>query len=638
MLDGDNKIVAVCTAGINSEYIDTVLAALHSLADSFRFKILYFNSFSNLYDFEKHDIGESNIFHLINYNLIDGMILLSETMKTDSVRDEIVEKANIYDIPVVSIDHYIEGCFNINFRYSNAMEEIVTHLIEHHHYKRINFIAGNEGNSFSEERLEAYKKVLRDHNIPVEEERIGYGQFWGGPTEKVIEQFLSSELPLPEAIVCANDTMAIAAFKYLSQAGYKIPEDIAVTGFDGIREAMEHSPSITTAKQDYYETARQAYRILESYFNGKNPEEQHWIDSKILYGASCGCKDNNKRKYSTLVRELYEQIDSYDNFNRMQIKMTADLTDNDSFQGVFSNLKKYVDNFLADRFWLCIVDDFLSEKEVLSDIIEESTFKRVGYSTTMDIMLSRYDDEWQGITDFHTVSLLPNLERVLEENNNIMFLPLHVLEQTIGYVALVYDPDKMKLNHTYQFFMNISTALETTRTHQRQQAIINNLEIKYVHDPMTGLFNRRGFYQRLEPLYQKCICENKMIMVISVDLNGLKFINDTYGHADGDIAISTVGKALADVATSEQTCARFGGDEYIVAGKVDSEEEAKEFCQNVASYLEDFNASSGKPYKVSASIGYVTGIPNQQISLDEFIKVADEKMYEDKVRYHSRSR
>lgn len=113
-------------------------------------------------------------------------------------------------------------------------------------------------------------------------------------------------------------------------------------------------------------------------------------------------------------------------------------------------------------------------------------------------MLSRENGEWQGITDFDTSVLLPKLEEVLEEENNVMFLPLHVLEQTIGYVALVFDPDIMRMNYAYQFFMNISNALETTKTHQRQQAIINNLEIKYIHDPMTGLFNRRGFYQRLE--------------------------------------------------------------------------------------------------------------------------------------------
>lgn len=122
----------------------------------------------------------------------------------------------------------------------------------------------------------------------------------------------------------------------------------------------------------------------------------------------------------------------------------------------------------------------------------------------MDIMLSRENGEWQGITDFDTSVLLPKLEEVLEEENNVMFLPLHVLEQTIGYVALVFDPDIMRMNYVYQFFMNISNALETTKTHQRQQAIINNLEIKYIHDPMTGLFNRRGFYQRLEPVYNIC--------------------------------------------------------------------------------------------------------------------------------------
>lgn len=638
MLNNDKKIIAVCTAGINSEYIDTMLEALHSFVDSFGFKLLYFNSFSNLYDWEKQDIGESNIFQLMNYNLIDGIILLSETIKNSDIRDDIVEKAKVYNIPVVSIDHHIEGCYNVNFRYTNAIEEIITHLIEEHHYTRINFIAGHKGNEFSEERLAVYKKVLEEHGIPVEEERIGYGDFWRGPTERVISDFLASDLPLPQAIVCANDAMAIAAFKYLSQAGYKIPEDIAITGFDGIREALEHSPAITTAKHNYHETIMCAFQILERYFKGESQDDQYWIDSQILYGSSCGCKDVQARKYSTLVRELYEQIDFYDQFNGLQIKMTANLTDNDSFYGVFDNLKDYADNFLTNKFWLCISDDFLSEKEVLSDIIEEESFKRVGYSATMDIMLSRCDGEWQGITDFSTVSLLPHLDEILDEENNVMFLPLHVLERSIGYVAVVYDPYKMRLNHAYQFLMNISNALETTRMHQRQQAIINNLENKYVHDPMTGLFNRRGFYQRVEPVFKQCIEKNKMIMVVSVDLNRLKFINDTYGHADGDIAISTVGKALAHAAPPLCTCARFGGDEYVVAGQVESEKETEVFHNKVVAFLDDFNKHSGKPYQVSASIGCVTGVPNAQIALEELIKVADEKMYEEKVRHHAERR
>ena len=574
--------------------------------------------------------------------MVDGVILLSETIKHDKIREDIVRDAMLYNIPVVSIDHYIEGCYNINFKYNKAVEQIVKHLIEEHGCKRINFIGGWEGNEFSDERLMAYKNTLTKYNIPVEEERIGYGYFWSGPTKDAIDQFLKSELPFPDAIVCANDCMAIAAIKYLKYAGYSVPEDIIVTGFDGILEAREHVPSITTAKNDYQKTIRSAYQIISDCVAKKKPPKQLFIDAEILIGESCGCggKEDSVVKLDSndLTRELYNRLDEYESFNRIQIAMAADLTDNDSFQGIFDNLMKYSDNFFTNKFWLCIVDDFLTQKEALSDIIEDSGIKRSGYSSVMNVMLSKSNDEWLGIIDFNTASLLPKLEEVLEKENNIMFFPLHVLERTIGYVAVVYTPGVMKMAFAYQFIMNISNALETTRIHQIQKTIINNLEVKYIHDPMTGLYNRRGFYQCLNKVYEECVAGGKRLMVVSVDLNGLKQINDTYGHADGDIAISTVGRALAEVSSGRYTCARFGGDEFVVAGMVEAEEEAEKFCADVVIYLDQFNENSGKPYKVGSSVGNVVGIPNGQISLDEFIKVADEKMYEDKVRYHSRSR
>ncbi len=639
MPERETKWIAVCSAGIDANYNEALWRAFCDYANEFHYKILFFNAFSSLYEVGKHDLGEGNIFHLMNYDLLDGIIMLTETIKNDTIRKEIVEKAKHHSLPVVSIDHHMAGCYNINFSYSYAMEEIIRHLVEVHHYKRINFIAGMRDNPFSESRLDVYKKVLGEYGIPIEEGRIGYGEFWSNPTEKVIKDFIDSDLPFPDAIVCANDMMALTAYKYLSMAGYRIPEDVAVTGFDGIKEIMEHFPTITTAKHDFSKTAHTAFEILATYFDEKEPPEQSFIESKIIYGASCGCQIPGNNIYTALARELYEELDEYDRFNRDQIEMTADLTDNDSFQGLFADImQKYGGDFLTRKFWLCIVDDFLIEKEVLADIIEESGFQRMGYSNKMDIMLSRCDGQWLGIMDFNTALLLPNLSEIFEKENNVMFLPLHVLEHTIGYVALVYDADVMKMSYTYQFFMNISNALESTKIRQRQQTIINSLEIKYVHDPMTGLFNRRGFYQRLTSVYEECISRQERILVVSVDLNGLKQINDTYGHADGDTAISAVGKALTDCSVSGMTCARFGGDEFVAAGKIGSEQDASAFCDRINQYLEKFNEKSGKPYKVSASIGWVSAVPGKEISLDEFIKAADEKMYEDKVRYHSRSR
>ena len=233
MLSIKNRIIAVCCAAIDSDPIKYYMNYFTEYAKKNNYKILFFRSFSDLYRAAsqgKHDIGESCIFSLINYKLIDAMIILPETIKCPAVRDDLIRHAKLNNIPVISIDHYIEGCYNINFDYKTALEKILCHLIEDHHYTCINFIAGIKGNAYSDERIDIYKKVLKEHNIPIEEERIGYGGFWSIPTKKVIKDFINSELPMPQAIACANDTMAITAYNSLINAGYDLPQEIAITG------------------------------------------------------------------------------------------------------------------------------------------------------------------------------------------------------------------------------------------------------------------------------------------------------------------------------------------------------------------------------------------------------------------------
>ncbi len=635
MSNNNQKIIAVCAA---RDCDPAYLFTFSQLAKEYNFKVLYFFSFSDLYTTESHDIGEKNIYQLINYDMIDGLLIMAQSIKNREVLISLTEAAAKADIPALTIDCPLEGCYNIVFDYDKAIEEIITHLVEVHNLRRINFIAGIQGNDYSEHRLSIYRKVLREHDIPVEEERIGYGDFWQVPTNAVLDRFLASELPFPEAIVCANDTMAIATYDRLTEEGYTIPDDVVITGFDGLEEAVQHTPSITTAKHDLTGASVAAYELLTDLFKGKKREKQVYINSKLIYGHSCGCPAHSLVQHNPLIRSLYDNIESSKWFNARQIRMIADLTDKSSFQEVFESMKDYAGEFNASHFWLCIVDDFLMEEE-FSDILEDAALKRNTYSSKMDLMLYRKQGEWQGIIDFETKQLLPNIEGVFDEVDNIIFFPLHVHALTIGYAALSFDDPNIKIAHCHQFFMNVSIALEVTKTHRRQETIIQNLENKYVHDPLTGLFNRRGFYQKVTDMYANCANNQELIMIISVDLNGLKPINDTYGHADGDIAISTVAKALMTASRRDDVCARFGGDEFVVAGPLSSEEEANQYIKNVQSFLDDFNAGSGKPYDVSASFGLVAAIPNDSVTLDEFIHHADEKMYAEKAKHHlSRSR
>ncbi len=636
MLSDGSKVIAICSADNCAEYNTKFLTALHKESKKFPFKTLFFACFSSLYKKEKHDIGESKIFQLINHDLLDGIIMLAETIKNDEIRHKITDQAIARKIPVIAIEHPIEGCYNFTYEYRHTISHLIEHLIEDHHYTRINFVAGLKGNSFSDDRLQIYREVLTKHNIPIEEERIGYGEFWGAPTKAVLDNFMKSDLPFPQAIVCANDIMAITTIHYLMDAGYRIPEDVAVTGFDGIEEALDHIPPITTIQYDYDKTAHHAFSMLEDIFQGGTPPKSSYIHSKILYGTTCGCHKSS-RNYTNLTRHLYERLDLQHQFNEIQIGMAADLTDNNNYQGIFTNLMHYGDTFGSPKYWLCIVNDFLDEAEELADILSDSNIqKRNSYSSRMDLMLSCFYGRWQEMTSFDTSCLLPDLEKHLSGNDCLMFLPLHVLEHTIGYVALVYDPDTVNMSFLYQLLMNISNALETTKIRQRQQNIITSLANKYIHDPMTGLHNRRGFYQKAQPLFEDCICTQQPILVASVDLNGLKHINDTFGHADGDIAISTVGKALSRISAENYTCARFGGDEFVAACKISHPEDASHISTQIREDLDQFNLHSGKPYEVSASIGIVSVVPTHDTTLDELIKYADEKMYEEKAQHHLR--
>ena len=94
---------------------------------------------------------------------------------------------------------------------------IMKHLVKDHKLTKINFIGGKKSNSYSDERLNAYKTVLIENNIPFEPKRVKYGGFWDGAVNCVIEFLQEGELP--QAIVCANDSMALFVIEYLKSQG-----------------------------------------------------------------------------------------------------------------------------------------------------------------------------------------------------------------------------------------------------------------------------------------------------------------------------------------------------------------------------------------------------------------------------------
>ena len=140
----------------------------------------------------------------------------------------------------------------------------------------------------------------------------------------------------------------------------------------------------------------------------------------------------------------------------------------------------------------------------------------------------------------------------------------------------------------------------------------------YIHmagvDPLTGLINRQSYYQDIQ------IKGDKVTVVVSIDMNYLKQINDNYGHDAGDKALKAVASAIISNAGSRCTCYRIGGDEFIIFYYGASEEYVLSHIEMIKKEVS--NAS------YSCAIGYA--LKDNNLSLEEVIREADKKMYENK--------
>ena len=155
-------------------------------------------------------------------------------------------------------------------------------------------------------------------------------------------------------------------------------------------------------------------------------------------------------------------------------------------------------------------------------------------------------------------------------------------------------------------------------------------EIQYLsfHDEMTDLYNRRYFENELERLESS---RKLPISIIIGDLDGLKIINDNYGHKLGDKFIRSAAQVIKDSSRSEDIAARIGGDEFAVILPATDAEAAAKYCHRIRKTMAEFNQKNKLPKKLSISLGTAT-LEDSIQSLDDIFNEADQKMYVNKGR------
>jgi signal transduction histidine kinase/DNA-binding LacI/PurR family transcriptional regulator/DNA-binding response OmpR family regulator len=242
------------------------------------------------------DAQRAVIFDLINPEVVDGLILSSDYLGHYIGAERINAFCQKFaPIPMVKNEPFLEGVPCIVADFYHGMYTLVTHMIEVHHYTRIAFIKGSDQSSTGSERFQAYCDALRDHGIPYDDNLVAPGTFYAPSGQDAVRLFLDQRGLVPQkdlqAIVSTNDFMALDVLRELQLRGLRVPEDLALTGFDDEEETSFANPPLTTVHIPLFRATQYEIDLVLALIRGDKVPDRISIPSNLVVRRSCGCSN-----------------------------------------------------------------------------------------------------------------------------------------------------------------------------------------------------------------------------------------------------------------------------------------------------------------------------------------------------------
>lgn len=587
-----------------------------------------FQSFGNFNTDEGYNSGEYNITRLPDLRTFDGIILDLSNVSDASLKESFLARVRESGVPAISLLEDLPGLYYSGLDNLTDFSILVEHLITEHGCRKLNYVGGSPRNQENQKRLLAYRKTLEKHGILFEPERVIERSFEIKTGIRAFTEFQQKDL-LPEAFVCANDNIAVGVCLAAREAGFSIPEDFLVTGFDNEDKASYCNPRITTADFSKTEIMYHAMELLVDIWNGQTDRRCTYTQAVHIFQESCRCMSEcppDRGQY--IIKRILSETRQSDMQNWM-IDLNRFLLDCTSYTNLTSHMQMWLHEHQFGNLYLLMNPDiFHLEKVDILPEIPDDIYRCVGYPDKMTVVHPVSDTEavmQLSITDGH---LLPDITRTGDQNI-FVFAPLHFREREVGYVVL-QNCDYL-LDHQFLFKMlnSFRTALESLYNKLVLCKKNKQLSQLYIHDSLTGLYNRMAYEKLALPLFQKYMQKKKHLGILFVDADHLKYINDNFGHDMGNLAIRSIASAIHKSCPVGSVCMRYGGDEFVCVIPDFDLPRMHRLEKTILHALEEISDVSRFPFPLEASIGCVIA-DDAVFSLNDYINLADQKMYASK--------
>ncbi|MET0350398.1 MAG: GGDEF domain-containing protein [Rhizobacter sp.] len=680
-------------------------------------------------------------FELVDAQGVDGLLIFATLLQfyvdTTSL-DRFV--ARFAHLPFVSVGHVHADRPAVLLENTTGFRQLVEHFIHVHGHRRIALIEGPPANRDAAERLRAYLDAHAAAGLEPDPRLRKLGHFDPVAARAAIEALWHEGADFT-AVVCANDEMAHAVLAAAVERGVRVPEALAVGGFDDMLSVRGVGPSLTTVSQGIDVQATTGLRLLVDELSGVAAPRLTSVESRLVLRRSCGCRHGDLlargldragggpaaqlaaaidappgmadglRDHIAALRDGLLDADGAGPFEAALVRLVSAWSghggDVAALQKVLLGLRHLVSPSLtahvADRLLqgqLLLVDaielvqnradvarqttaiDFRNEfkRRVATDDLDEllvALADGLRHLGVPDCSIALYDrpctidemagdrrpetsriilalrdgvvqPQWDGAV-FPTTRLQPAGLWASARPALRVVLPLFYLTHHFGFAVVDVRGDRQihceELRH--ELAVHIHHCLQVRELASARDGLRSDLERATednealshlaMRDPLTGLLNRRGFFERAGTMLSAARAHGRSVTAIFADLDGLKPINDRHGHEEGDHAIREAARLLREAFRSDDVVGRIGGDEFAVLTGASEADGIAAVAARVRRVFDRFNEGSGKPYRLGCSIGGHTLTAASTLSLDAVLAQADRELYAEKRARRSRA-
>lgn len=577
--------------------------------------VYHFNCLGSWSKDELYNDGEYTIYTLPDLHDFDGIILDANNIVDERQYTNLVTRIRESQVPAISIGRFVDGLYYAGVDNSDAIKRIMEHVYTKHGARSFVFAGGPRESGENMLRTQAFEQFIEEHGLLPEKNPVWYNDFELSTGVQYFEDVMRLEMSLPDAYICANDNIAAGLIDTAQKHGYRIPEDFIVTGFDNMDKAAYFCPQISTVGHERENISETCMQLLSDIWDKKPVKQLNYVKAQSYFSESCGCPTCTKMDYRQFAKNsVITQVEKQ-KFDEELIWFEGRLSSAETFEEIFEYIGQYFQQLSCDGITL-VVDERLFEMG------DEEIFNTGQYDRRHLVVV--YSDEKFVHEERLRYSKFRKEMQKDSLHNVYMYTPIHARDLVFGFSILKNGRFLYDNPYFYGVHSLVNRVIGDLYRKIQLRRMNDRLSELYNKDMLTGIYNRIAYNDMVEPMFEKACADGKQCLVLFADCDHFKQINDTLGHEAGDKVLKQVGKILKEQCPEKGRAFRYGGDEFVMFMPLDESDDPEEIKNKV---IKKFASR-----KIAISVGAALTQPGDDRNMDDYMREADQDMYEAKRR------